>query len=99
MTPIQLYGCVGRAPKQRTTATTKAMVTGATVVDLGRGAEARQWFLLLTFPPASCRTHLISAPQLRYSGPRDRSGLLWYLIIMYGHFAQFSSQDAPRGTQ
>ena len=33
-TTIQVYGRLGRAPEQRTTAAGKAMVTGAMVVDL-----------------------------------------------------------------
>jgi single-stranded DNA-binding protein len=48
-TTIQIYGRLGRAPEQRTTAAGKAMVTGAMVVDLGRDAEAPEWFSLVAF--------------------------------------------------
>lgn len=49
MTTIQLYGRLGRAPEQRTTATNKAMVTASMVVDLGRDVEAPEWFSLVAF--------------------------------------------------
>ena len=49
MTTIQLYGRLGRAPEQRTTAAGKAMVTGAMVVDLGRDGEMPEWFSLVGF--------------------------------------------------
>jgi len=49
MTTIQVYGRLGRAPEQRTTAAGKAMVTGAMVVDLGRDGEMPEWFSLVAF--------------------------------------------------
>jgi single-strand DNA-binding protein len=49
MATIQLYGRLGRAPKQRTTAAGKTMVTASVVVDLGRDAEAPEWFSLVAF--------------------------------------------------
>ena len=48
-TTIQIYGRLGRAPEQRTTAAGKAMVTGAMVVDLGRDGEMPEWFSLVAF--------------------------------------------------
>ncbi len=52
MTTIQIYGRLGRAPEQRTTAAGKAMVIGSMVVDLGRDAEAPEWFSLAAFGTA-----------------------------------------------
>ncbi len=49
MTTIQIYGRLGRDPEQRTTANGKAMVTASMVVDLGRDAEAPEWFSLAAF--------------------------------------------------
>lgn len=48
-TTIQIYGRLGRAPEQRTTAVGKAMATGAMVVDLGRDGEMPEWFSLVAF--------------------------------------------------
>jgi single-strand DNA-binding protein len=48
-TTIQIYGRLGRAPEQRTTAAGKAMVTGAMVVDLGRDGGMPEWFSLVAF--------------------------------------------------
>lgn len=53
MTTIQTYGRLGRAPEQRTTRTGKAMVTASMVVDLGRDAEAPEWFSLIAFGTAA----------------------------------------------
>ncbi|MGH7315686.1 MAG: single-stranded DNA-binding protein [Candidatus Rokuibacteriota bacterium] len=52
MTTIQIYGRLGRAPAQRTTATGKAMVTASMVVDLGRDGEMPEWFSLMAFGTA-----------------------------------------------
>ncbi|MGH8589436.1 MAG: single-stranded DNA-binding protein [Gammaproteobacteria bacterium] len=49
MTTIQIYGRLGRAPEQRTTAAGKAMVTASVVVDLGRDGEMPEWFSLAAF--------------------------------------------------
>ncbi|MGH8584640.1 MAG: single-stranded DNA-binding protein [Gammaproteobacteria bacterium] len=49
MTTVQIYGRLGRAPEQRTTAAGKAMVTGSMVVDLGRDAESPEWFSIVAF--------------------------------------------------
>ncbi|MGH8589173.1 MAG: single-stranded DNA-binding protein [Gammaproteobacteria bacterium] len=49
MSTVQLYGRLGRAPEQRTTAAGKAMVTASMVVDLGRDSEAPEWFSLAAF--------------------------------------------------
>ena len=48
-TTIQIYGRLGRAPEQRTTAAGKPMTTGTMVVDLGRDAETPEWFSLAAF--------------------------------------------------
>jgi single-strand DNA-binding protein len=53
VTTIQTYGRFGRAPEQRTTRTGKAMVTASMVVDLGRDAEAPEWFSLIAFGSAA----------------------------------------------
>ncbi|MGH8566909.1 MAG: single-stranded DNA-binding protein [Gammaproteobacteria bacterium] len=53
MTTIQLYGRLGRAPEQRTTAAGKAMITASMVVDLGRElGEMPEWFSLMAFGTA-----------------------------------------------
>jgi len=48
-TTIQIYGRLGRASEQRTTAAGKAMTTGTMVVDLGRDGEVPEWFSLVAF--------------------------------------------------
>ena len=48
-TTIQIYGRLGRAPEQRSTAAGKAMVNGAMVVDLRRDGEMPEWFSLVAF--------------------------------------------------
>ncbi|MDQ3777205.1 MAG: single-stranded DNA-binding protein [Pseudomonadota bacterium] len=48
-TTIQFYGRLCRPPEQRTTAAGKPMTTGTMVVDLGRDAEAPEWFSLVAF--------------------------------------------------
>jgi len=52
VTTVQLYGRLGRDPEQRITAAGKAMVTASMVVDLGRDAEAPEWFSLVAFGTA-----------------------------------------------
>jgi single-strand DNA-binding protein len=49
MTTIQLYGRFGKAPEERSTKTGKPMVTASMVTDLGRDAEAPEWFSLVAF--------------------------------------------------
>lgn len=48
-TTIQIYGRLGRAPEQRSTANGKAITTATMVADLGRDGDMPEWFSLVAF--------------------------------------------------